>query len=551
MWYLIVLLILAVLPAMVLLYFVLFMDRTDREPIGLVMKVLALGGAATVPAIALEYLLSLVPVSSNVFYRSFIQAALVEEGMKLAVIMVFVWKHKNFREENDGVIYTGITSLGFALVENIMMVVLLGWLTGLLLNPAAGLVSGSFVGIGRALTAMPLHCFTGVIMGYFVGTARVSTTPATQKKRMLSGFMIAVMIHGFYDMLVLSRTLSKILIIPLIILLIMFGVILLKNSRSLSIKRAAAASEIRDHQIFLQKMMIYSNPVNQVWKVVLSRILFGTTLAIWLLVGLSYFFRWKLFSPPLSEIIVGVCAVSFPMILIGMMLELSHKKNRDDFRNMKERKGHLISEDLRHIAAGIKLFPPGHLWRIILSRVLFVLSGLFWLLTVVFMIFVGSTEFSWLTFFLYGCVLSFLPVYIGMLFEISFNRKKKIYNERQRIHEQRPVTPKDLRLSPPGQLWRVIVSRTMFPIVSIMWLLVLIAIISKDISRDLSPVSFALITLAFTVLPIANIIYLELSYKDKKNEYLHRKKQSEADDEDLSDRDYYQKLREQRKDQVF
>ncbi len=46
------LLILAVLPSLILLYFILFMDRHEREPLGLVVKIILLGALSTVPAAA-------------------------------------------------------------------------------------------------------------------------------------------------------------------------------------------------------------------------------------------------------------------------------------------------------------------------------------------------------------------------------------------------------------------------------------------------------------------------------------------------------------------
>ena len=46
----------------------------------------------------------------------------IEEFVKLLVIFIYVWDNINFNEENDGIVYTGTASIGFALFENILYV---------------------------------------------------------------------------------------------------------------------------------------------------------------------------------------------------------------------------------------------------------------------------------------------------------------------------------------------------------------------------------------------------------------------------------------------
>jgi len=58
------------------------------------------------------------------------------------------------------------------------------------------------VAIMRAITAVPGHAFTGAIMGYYVGQARFR--PDCRSRLIWTGFIIAVLLHGFYDTPILT-----------------------------------------------------------------------------------------------------------------------------------------------------------------------------------------------------------------------------------------------------------------------------------------------------------------------------------------------------------
>ena len=121
------LLILAITPSFILLYFILFMDRHEKEPLGLVIKIMLLGAMSVAPAIVMEYIMGMLPIySQGQFTRavmiSFVQVAWVEELCKLGVVLLFAWNNKNFNEENDGIVYVGSSAIGFAMLENIFYV---------------------------------------------------------------------------------------------------------------------------------------------------------------------------------------------------------------------------------------------------------------------------------------------------------------------------------------------------------------------------------------------------------------------------------------------
>ena len=190
---------LAVVPSLVL---VIYFYRQDRksEPVMLVWKVFVLGFFSVIPAAALELFLepfaSLSGYYQNLLARAFIVAAVVEEGIKLLVVMLYVYKKKDFDEVTDGIVYTITASLGFACFENILYSS--GGLSTVLL---------------RAFSAVPLHAIASGIMGFYIGKSKFGDRNAIS-----TGFAAAVFIHGLYDFLLFRGGAPAFLVIPLLII---------------------------------------------------------------------------------------------------------------------------------------------------------------------------------------------------------------------------------------------------------------------------------------------------------------------------------------------
>ena len=189
------LLILAVAPSIAVLLYVWKKDRIEKEPIGLLLKMFLLAGAATIAAGLWEMLMSDV-VLSSIFYRDTVTfktlenimvVGLAEEFVKYFVLKKCSWKSPAFDYTFDGVVYAVVTSLGFATIENIMYVTDLGVSTG----------------IARAVTSIPGHAAFGVFMGYYYGLAKYAEArndKDAMKSNLRKALWIPVLIHGFYDL---------------------------------------------------------------------------------------------------------------------------------------------------------------------------------------------------------------------------------------------------------------------------------------------------------------------------------------------------------------
>jgi len=176
------LLLLAILPPLLIAYYVYQKDKYDKEPKSLIIKSFLFGCLAILPAIFLEtiYDQSLFP---NLFLYVFFGIALIEEGVKYFFLKNYMYKKKEFNEPMDGIVYAVMISLGFATVENISYVFKYE-------------EQGLFVAITRMFTAIPLHAVCGVILGYFVGLAKFSDD---KRPLLFKGLFLAVLIHALYN----------------------------------------------------------------------------------------------------------------------------------------------------------------------------------------------------------------------------------------------------------------------------------------------------------------------------------------------------------------
>jgi len=184
-------LILSLAPVFIILFYIYFRDKYEKEPLSMLFLALIAGAIAVVPVLIigqfLDYIKPVLGIQGTAFYTSFIEAGLVEEGFKLLALYLLVWKNSNFNEKFDGIVYAVFVSLGFAAVENIMYV-------------AEG---GYKIALVRALTAVPAHALFGIRMGFYFGIAHVYKEIRTSY--LIRAFTIPLILHGIYDFMLLSQ----------------------------------------------------------------------------------------------------------------------------------------------------------------------------------------------------------------------------------------------------------------------------------------------------------------------------------------------------------
>ncbi|MEH6537521.1 MAG: PrsW family glutamic-type intramembrane protease [Psychroserpens sp.] len=181
------LLLLAIAPVCIIILYIYYMDKYDKEPIGLLLVSFLLGAIGSILITTIIYygLDIILPLKNEFsvpqqFVKAFFVVGLTEEFSKYIIVKYFAQPKKAFNEPFDGIMYAVMVSMGFAATENVFYVLEGGYVTGIL----------------RAFTAVPAHATFGILMGYFMGKAKFSKN---RIKLNLLGLLLAAAFHGFYD----------------------------------------------------------------------------------------------------------------------------------------------------------------------------------------------------------------------------------------------------------------------------------------------------------------------------------------------------------------
>ena len=107
----------ALIPPAVLLFVIWRIDKLEKEPIPHILKVAVFGALSGLAAMVIEMALDQ-PLwylygdnyAKWLVVDNFVGVALVEEAVKMAVVMFFIWRSDQFNCLFDGVVYGTATS---------------------------------------------------------------------------------------------------------------------------------------------------------------------------------------------------------------------------------------------------------------------------------------------------------------------------------------------------------------------------------------------------------------------------------------------------------
>lgn len=215
---------LAVLPALILIYYTYQQDKLQREPVGNLVKAFFYGGLS----VFASFLISVPFMNMGLFPReihtlsdaartAFLGASIPEETAKLVLLWLFLRKCRDFDERMDGIVYAVCIGMGFAAFENIEYLFASGsdWVT---------------VGLGRSLTAIPGHFGFAVIMGYYFSLFYFDRYRAPGAG--LKMWLFPVVGHGLYDWVAMSQEVAPELSGAIAIAILLFCFWLLKWARN-------------------------------------------------------------------------------------------------------------------------------------------------------------------------------------------------------------------------------------------------------------------------------------------------------------------------------
>jgi RsiW-degrading membrane proteinase PrsW (M82 family) len=195
--------VLAVLPVPLVLGAFLWVDRVNPEPPGNLVFCFAWGScAATLVAIianswTTDLLISHQGAAGGQAVGAGVVAPLVEETSKgAAVLLLFVFRRRDFDGIVDGVVYAGFTAAGFAFTENILYI----GRTVLEANAdGAGVGVTVFTFLLREVMSPFAHPLFTSMTGVGFGIAATTRRPALRVLAPLGGWICAMVMHGTWN----------------------------------------------------------------------------------------------------------------------------------------------------------------------------------------------------------------------------------------------------------------------------------------------------------------------------------------------------------------
>jgi RsiW-degrading membrane proteinase PrsW (M82 family) len=183
-------------------FIIYWLDRYEKEPLLLLGGVFTWGailaaGAAFILNTLLGIGIFFVSGSENLtdLTTGSIIAPLVEEGLKgFAVVMVFLFRRKEFDSYLDGIVYAAIAALGFSATENSFYI----YDRGFLENGYAGLITLSFI---RVILVGWQHPFYTAFFGLGLAAARLSSSWLVRLGAPALGWGLAVFTHSLHNTL--------------------------------------------------------------------------------------------------------------------------------------------------------------------------------------------------------------------------------------------------------------------------------------------------------------------------------------------------------------
>ncbi len=186
------------LPSVVWLAFFLKRDL-HPEPKYLITRTFLMGMILSPLAVGLQW--AFVGIGQKLYpqifsfdsLHFFLWAALVEEIVKFLAIRFIVLNDPEFDEPVDAMIYMITASLGFAAIENILI---------LFKSAPDGLDNTLQLWALRSVGATPLHALAGALTGYFLAMAWFYH--GHQKKLIAIGIILAGLFHFTFNILLFS-----------------------------------------------------------------------------------------------------------------------------------------------------------------------------------------------------------------------------------------------------------------------------------------------------------------------------------------------------------
>jgi len=196
----------AILPVPVLVACFLWLDRYEPEPTRYLLFCFAWGSSvATLAALGVN------SAASWLFDRAGLPDALVavlvapfiEESMKAAGPILLLWRRRReWSGITDGIVYCGLSAIGFAMVENVLYLGGHGYAAGAdQYGPATGIQNVFLIFIVRILFTGFAHPLFTSMTGVGLGVSSRSGDRRVIWLAPIAGLLTAMILHGTFNLL--------------------------------------------------------------------------------------------------------------------------------------------------------------------------------------------------------------------------------------------------------------------------------------------------------------------------------------------------------------
>ncbi|MCM3358824.1 MULTISPECIES: glutamic-type intramembrane protease PrsW [unclassified Psychrobacillus] len=221
----------AIAPALALLSYFYLRREIAEEPSRLLLHTFIYGAILTFPIMFIQHVLNEEHLFTSLFFRNVLVTSTLEEFFKWLIIIVALYKHVEFDDPYDGILYGASVSLGFATVENILY----------LLNYGMG---EAFL---RALLPVSSHALFGVVMGYYIGRAKFTSIKKIRLE-LFFALIAPLFLHIIYNSILTFTGLEILLMVPFMLFLWVFGLSKVKQTHILSRR-----TRFEKHEYFIRE----------------------------------------------------------------------------------------------------------------------------------------------------------------------------------------------------------------------------------------------------------------------------------------------------------
>ena len=201
----------ALLPAVILGWWIYMKDSARPEPLRQLIAAFLYGVGSAFVSMLFSTVMALMGIMvydlgsfAGAVSTALFAAAIPEEVAKLTMLWFFLRKNPYYDEYLDGIVYAACIGLGFAGAENILY----------LLQSE----NWALTGIVRGLTAVPAHFAIACAMGYFYSKRHFGDR---SRITMVCVLAVPILIHWLYDALPFSEGIYPALSVVISILFIL------------------------------------------------------------------------------------------------------------------------------------------------------------------------------------------------------------------------------------------------------------------------------------------------------------------------------------------